>query len=111
MIFAQLRSVDFYSLIILGVICSLAFLISGIIILVTGNTKLIAKDTKFIEEELFTKIYGIVSINFSSLMIAVLVTIAIKNELQLTMFLLLGIIVITMLLIQIMLQKKFRVKK
>ena len=111
MIFTQLKSIDYISLIVLGIICSLAFLISGIIILVTKNTQMIAKDVKFKEEALFTKIYGLVSIIFSLIMIAILIIIAVNNELQLLMFLILGITVITMLLIQMMLQKKFRVKK
>ena len=72
---------------------------------------MIAKDVKFKEEALFTKIYGLVSIIFSLIMIAILIIIAVNNELQLLMFLILGITVITMLLIQMMLQKKFRVKK
>lgn len=111
MIFAQLRSVDYYSLLILGFICSIAFLVSGIIILVTKNTLMISKDVKFKEEVLFTKIYGLVSIIFSSIMIGILIITIVNNELQLMMFLLLGIVAITMLLIQMMLQKKFRVKK
>ena len=111
MIFTELNSVDFYSLIVMGIICSLAFLVSGIFILVTKNTKIISKDARFKEEKLFTKIYGLVSIVFSSLMIIILIIIAIKSEFQLTLFLLLGIVVITMLLIQMMLQKKFKIQK
>lgn len=111
MIFIDLSVADFITLFGLGLVCSLIFLINGIMLLVTKNTNLISKDAKFKEEELFAKIYGIVTIVFSSLMILILIIAFIKKELQLTMFLLLGIVVITMLLLQIMLQKKFKIKK
>ena len=111
MIFVELSVADFITLYGLGIVCALIFLISGIMMLVTKNPNLINKDVKFREEELFVKIYGIITTVFSSLMAVLLFIAFIKKELELTMFLLLGIIVITMLLIQYMLQRKFMIKK
>ena len=111
MIYNDLQSGEFVSLLALGFICAVIFLINGIIVLVTKNTSLISKDTQYKNPELFAKIYGWVTVSFSSLMLVIMAIVCFKNNLKLTMFLILGITVITMLLIQIMLQKKFRVKK
>ena len=111
MIYNDLQSGEVVSLLALGFICAVIFLISGISILVTKNTSLISKDTKYKEEALFTKIYGWVTIIFSSLMLVIMAIVCFKNDLKLKMFLLLGITVIAMLLIQLMLQNRFKIKK
>ena len=111
MIYNNLESGEVISILSLGVICAVIFLISGIVILITKNTALISKDTKYKEPNLFTKIYGWVTIVFSSLMIAIMILTVFLSGYELMMVMLLGVVVITMILIQVLLQKKFRVKK
>ena len=111
MIYSNLESGEVISILSLGVICAAVFLISGIVILVTKNTALISKDTKYKEPNLFTKIYGLVTIVFSSLMIAIMILTVFLSGYELMMVMLLGVVAITMILIQVLLQKKFREKK
>ena len=111
MIYSNLESGEVISILSLGVICAAVFLISGIVILVTKNISLIAKDTKFKEPNLFTTIYGWVTIVFSSIMIAIMILTVFLSGYELMMVMLLGVVVITMILIQVLLQKKFREKK
>ena len=111
MIYNNLESGEVISILSLGVICAVIFLISGIVILITKNTALISKDTKYKEPNLFTKIYGWVTIVFSSLMIAIMILTVFLSGYELMMVMLLGVVAITMILIQVLLQKKFRVKK
>ena len=110
MILIDLEVADFISLYGLGFLCTVFFLINGIMLVVTKNVNLISKNTKYKEEQYFVLLNGWINIVFSCLMAIVLVIALVKKDLTLTMFLLLGIIVITMLLIQHMLQRKFKVK-
>ena len=110
MILIDLTVADFISLYGLGFLCTVFFLVSGILMIVTKNVNLISKNTKYKEEKYFVLLNGWINIVFSGLMAIILVIAIIKKELTLTMFLLLGIVVITMLLIQFMLQKKFKEK-
>ena len=110
MILIDLEVADFISLYGLGFLCTVFFLINGIMLVVTKNVNLISKNTKYKEESYFVLLNGWINIVFSGLMAIVLVIALVKKDLTLTMFLLLGIIVITMLLIQHMLQRKFKVK-
>ena len=112
MIFAnELTPADFITLFGLGFLCALFFLISGVMLVITKNVNLISKKTVYREEKLFTTIYGCVDIIFSTLMIVILVIGVINQQLYLWLFLLLGIVVITMLLIHYMLQRKFKIEK
>lgn len=111
MIYSNFEPGEIISILSLGLICAVVFLISGIVILVTKKTSLIAKDTKFKEEKLFTTIYGWTSIVFSTIMIAIMILTVVISGMELMMFMLLGVTVITMLLLQMMLQKNFREKK
>ena len=110
MILINLEVADFIALYGLGFLCTVFFLINGIMLVVTKNVNLISKNTKYKEEEYFVVINGWINIVFSSLMAVILVIALIEKDLTLTMFLLLGIVVITMLLIQHMLQRKFKIK-
>ena len=110
MILIDLTVADFIALYGLGFLCTVFFLINGIMLVVTKNVNLISKNTKYKQEEYFVVINGWINIAFSSLMAVILVIAMIKKDLTLTLFLLLGIVVITMLLIQHMLQRKFKEK-
>lgn len=111
MILIDLTPADFIALFGLGFLCTVFFLVNGIMLVVTKNTNLIAKNTSFKEEKSFALLYGWINIVFSVLMAVILTIAFIKTELNLTMFLLLGIVVITMLIIQFVLQKKFKIEK
>ena len=111
MIYIDLTPADFISLFGLGFLCTLFFLISGIIMVVTKNPNLISKTVKFNNEKLLVSIYGWLNI-VSSLIMAVLLTVAlIKTDLNLTLFLITGIVAVTFLIIQFMLQNKFKIRK
>ena len=110
MVLINLEVADFISLYGLGFLCMVFFLVNGIMLVVTKNVNLISKNTKYREEEYFVVLNGWINIVFSSLMGIILVIAMVKKDLTLTMFLLLGIVVITMLLIQHMLQRKFKEK-
>jgi hypothetical protein len=101
---------DFIALYGLGFLCTVFFLVNGIMLVVTKNINLISKNKKYKEERYFVLLNGWISIVFSTLMAVILVIAMAKKDLTLTMFLLLGIVVITMLLIQFMLERKFREK-
>lgn len=107
----NITAADFIALFAMGFICSLIFLICGIMLVVTKNTNLIAKDTSFKEEGLFAKIYGWIYIISSILATTVLILALILKDLQFILFLILGIIVVTTLITQFLLQRKFKIKK
>ena len=111
MILIDLTPADFISLYGLGFLCTLFFLISGLMMVITKNPNLISKKEQYKNEELLVLLYGWINIVFSLIMIAILVIAFIKTELNLTLFLLLGITVITALLMQFMLQLKFKKDK
>ena len=97
MVLINLEVADFISLYGLGFLCMVFFLVNGIMLVVTKNVNLISKNTKYREEEYFVVLNGWINIVFSSLMGIILVIAMVKKDLTLTMFLLLGIVVITML--------------
>ena len=111
MIYIDLTPADFISLYGLGFLCTLFFLIGGIMMVVTKNPNLISKKEKFKNEETFVSITGWVNIVFSSIMTVILVIAMIEPKLNLTLFLVLGILAVTLLIIQFMLQTKFRIGK
>ena len=110
MILIDLTVADFIALYGLGFLCTVFFLVNGIMLVATKNINLISKSNKYKEEKFYVLLNGWINIVFSSLMAVILVIAMIKKDLTLTMFLLLGIVVITMLLIQFMLERKFREK-
>ena len=110
MILIDLTVADFIALYGLGFLCTVFFLVNGIMLVATKNINLISKSNKYKEEKFYVLLNGWINIVFSSLMAVILVMAMIKKDLTLTMFLLLGIVVITMLLIQHMLQRKFKIK-
>ena len=110
MILIDLNVADFVALYGLGFLCTVFFLVNGIMLLVTKNVNLIAKNRQYKEEKYFVLLNGWINIVFSSLMAIILVIAMIRKDLNLTLFLLLGIVVITMLIIQFMLERKFREK-
>ena len=110
MILIDLTVPDFIALYGLGFLCAVFFLVNGIMLVITKNVNLISKNTKYKEEKYFASLNGWINIVFSTLMAVILLIAIINKDLTLTMFLLLGITVITMLLIQNMLQIKFKEK-
>lgn len=111
MILIDLTPADFISLFGLGFLCTLFFLISGIMMVVTKNPNLISKKEQFQNEKVLVLLYGWINIIFSVIMAVILIIAFINTDLNLTLFLLLAITVITALLIQFMLQRKFRIRK
>ena len=111
MIYIDLTPADFISLYGLGFLSTLFFLISGIMMVVTKNPNLISKNENYKNEKTFVSLTGWINIVFSSIMTIILVIAIINPKLNLTLFLVLGILAVTLLIIQFMLQTKFRIGK
>ena len=109
-IYIDLTPADFITLFGLGFMLALIFLIVGIMLVITKNTNLISKTKKFKKTEFFAKLTGWIYIVFSLLIGVILLIAFINKDLHLTLFLLLAITVLTMLLLQQFLQKKFKEK-
>lgn len=110
-IYIDLTPADFITLFGLGFLLTVVFLIIGIMLVVTKNTNLLSKTKTFKNPKLFTTLSGWIYIVFSILIGIVLAIAYINKDLHLTMFLLLAILVLTMLLTELFLQKKFEIKK
>ena len=104
-------SSDYIALLVMGIICAVVFMACGIMLVVTKNTNLISKDGNYKSEKLFALIYGWIYIVSAALIIGISVLSFILTSKQLLLFLIMGIVVITTLLIQFMLNKKFKIKK
>ena len=109
-IYIDLTPADFITLFGLGFVCILIFLITGIMLVVTKNPNLISKNQKFKNPELLTKLYGWIYIIFSVITGVLLAVAYYLKDLHLTLFYIIVIVVLTMLLIQHFLQRKFKVK-
>ena len=110
MILEQMAIYDFITVLVIGFLCVAFFLTNGVMILVSKNTNLIAKDRKFNSPEIFSKIYGWVTIIFSILLIIQLVLSIFLRDIEIAMFLILGITAATLIVIQFLLINKYSVK-
>jgi hypothetical protein len=110
MILEKMADYDFVTLLVLVFLCVVFFLINGIMILVSKNTNIIAKDRKFNNPEGFSKIYGWTTIVFSALMIAQAVISIFMREYEIAIFLIMGITAATLIVIQFLLINKYSVR-
>ena len=110
MILEKMADYDFVTLLVLAFLCVGFFLVNGIMILVTKNTNLIAKDRKFSTPESFSKLYGWVTIVFSVLIIGLSVASIFLRDYEISIFLIMGIIAATLIVIQFLLINKYSVK-
>ena len=106
-IYIDLTPADFITLFGLGFVCVAIFLVTGIMLLVTKNPNLISKNHKFRETKLLTTLYGWIYVISSVVTGALLAVAYFMKDLHLTLFYIIVIIVLTMLLIQHFLQRKF----
>ena len=110
-IYIDLTPADFIALYGLGFLLAVVFLAIGIMLVVTKNPNLLSKTKSFRNPSFLTTLLGWIYIVFSILIGIILVIAFVKEDLHLTLFLLLAIVVLTMLLTGRFLQKKFEIKK
>jgi len=94
----------------LGILCALFFIASGIMTVVTRNTKLISKKSQYNDEIKFCLFYGLVELIGSSLVLIFLILSLIITSQQTLFFVLTAIDAITMVILMFLLDIKFKKK-
>ena len=110
MILDQVTNTDIYTVYVLIIITSLFFLLAGIMLLVKKDTKLISKIHEFHNPEGFAKAYGLVEVVASSAMIGLTIYGFIDLSRAWTIIIACLFLVVTILLVQVFLQKKYKKK-
>ena len=106
----KINNTDIYTVYVLILLCAVFFLAAGIMLMVKKDTQLINKGHKFHNPEAFAMAYGLVEVVVAGIMI--LLTIYGFIDLDSCWIVIVAslLLVITLLLTQVFLQKKYRIK-